>query len=85
MQGEDLTRGFQSVHAGHGAIHDDDLWMKLGGEFDGFRTVARFADDGNVGLILENAAETAPDQGMIVDQQNGNFVRHFIGHFLKFR
>jgi hypothetical protein len=70
MECENLARGFQSARAGHGAIHDDDSGMKLGGEFDVFGTVAGFADDGNVGLILGNAAETAPDQGMIVNQQN---------------
>ena len=63
MLRENLPRGFQAVHAGHGAIHDNHFRTKLVGEFDCFGAVARFAGNGNVRLILQNAAETPTHQG----------------------
>src|SRR5580658_4839305 len=73
---KNLPRGLQSVHPRHGAIHDNHLWAKLLRELDCFRAVARFAYHFNICLIFQNAAESSPHQGMIINQQDRNFIRH---------
>jgi hypothetical protein len=44
--------------------------MKLIREFDCFEAVARLAGNLDVGLILQNAAESPAHQGVVVNQQN---------------
>ena len=67
---KNLPRGFEPVHAGHGAIHDNHFWTKLIREFDCFRAVASLAGNGDVRLILQNAPEPSAHQSMVVNQQN---------------
>ena len=61
---------FQPVHAGHGAIHDNHFRMQFIREFDRLRAVARLADNGDIQLIFENAAESLAHQVVIVNQQD---------------
>jgi hypothetical protein len=41
--------------------------MKLFGKPDGFFAVSGFANDFHVGLVFEHAAETAPDEAVIIN------------------
>ena len=42
----------------------------------GFVAVAGFADDGDRRVVFEHAAEAAAHQAVIVDQQDGDLIRH---------
>src|ERR1700686_2179658 len=59
MLGKNLTRGFQPVHPGHGAIHDNHFRTKLLRKFDRLKAIASFAGNSDVRLNLQNAAESS--------------------------
>jgi hypothetical protein len=46
--------------------------MQARGGLDRFIAVAGFAQDFDIGVVLEHAAESAPHQGMVVHQQYGD-------------
>ena len=73
---EDFAGGYEAAGAGERAIHHDYFGMQRAGEFDGFVAIAGFADYVDVWLVFEHAAETAADEGVIVDEQDGNFMGH---------
>jgi hypothetical protein len=75
--GEDAAGGFDTVDFWESAIHDDYGGVELFGEPYGFKAVARFAYDLERGFILENAAETTADEGVVVDKEYREFIWHW--------
>src|SRR5882724_11999582 len=73
---EDTASGFDAVDLRKSAIHDNYVGMKLFSELNRFEAVAGFADDLKSGFVFEDAAETAADEGVIVDEEDGEFIRH---------
>ena len=67
-----LHRRVQPVHLGHGHVHDDDIRVGLLDQRHGVQAVAGFADDLQVRVVLENAAEPLADQRVVVDQDDAD-------------
>ena len=63
---------------GHDDVHQDHVRLVRARLEDGVADVARLADDLDVVLGLEHAAQAGADDGMVVDDQHAD--RHAIGH-----
>jgi hypothetical protein len=89
---DDAFRCLQAIQIGHGNIHED--YVRVGGldQFDGLAAVAGLADHFDSGEFLKRVANTGPDDGVIVGQDDTNLVwgtsvsyqelgvRHFSGN-----
>ena len=73
---KDFSRRFNAAQFGHGAIHHDDARPQVDGQAHGFFAVARFGDDRDPLVVFQHTTEAAPNQGVIVRQQNRYFMRH---------
>jgi hypothetical protein len=73
----DPARSLDARDARERAIHDDDLRAQLHGEPRGFVSVSRLADHREFGIVLEQAAETTPHEGVVVDQENSDARGHW--------
>src|SRR5438445_671799 len=58
----------QAVHEGHINVHEDDVRQKLLRFANGFEAISGFADDGEAFLPGETGTDSAPDNGMVVNQ-----------------
>jgi hypothetical protein len=65
-----LPRCFEAVHPWHSDIHQDDLGSVPASQRDRLLTVRSLTDDGEVGLRLEDQAETGSDERLVVDDQD---------------
>src|SRR5580698_10683505 len=75
---EDLLCGVEAAGTGKRAVHYYDLGLEALREIDGFIAAAGFADDVEVALIFEHAAETFPHEAVIVNEKNCDFrLRHW--------
>ena len=70
----DLFGGFDAVEIGHADVEDGDVGFELGGLSDGLAAVFGFADDGEFGLLLDEKAQAATDEGVVVGEQDSNFT-----------
>src|SRR5450755_1094568 len=71
-----LARCLQAVHAGQSAIHDHDSGMQFFREFDGSLAIAGFTHYIHVLFIFENPPKSAPDQAVVIDQQDCDLLFH---------
>ena len=69
----DLKGGFDAVEIGHADVHDDYVGLERFCKRDGFAAVAGLADDGEIGLLLDEQTETAADELVIIGEKNANF------------
>ena len=76
IAGEDGARGRQPVRARHGHVHHHHARLQLVGQANGFLAGARLAHDRDRRIVLEQAAEAAPHQRVIVDEQDGDRLSH---------
>ena len=67
----------QTTGARHGRIHDDHMRLQLRHQTNGFIAVAAFADHRDARIVFEQTPESAPHEGVIVNQQDSDFVGHF--------
>ena len=70
---QNLTDDFAAVWSGHREIHQDDVGLQLAGLLQDFHTVAGFTRDRHVALDLEEHAESGPQDGMIIGDQESNW------------
>src|SRR5206468_508241 len=66
----------QTIHAGQGAIHNDDLRLQLYSEANRVFAIARLSDHRDVLLVLEDSSESTAHETVIVDQQDRDLSRH---------
>lgn len=74
--GEDGFGGFDAAHFGHAEIHEDHVGQVFAGEEDGFGSGAGLADDGHVGLGVDDAGDAHGDDGVVIgdeDTDGGGF------------
>jgi len=67
--GQMLSNSFGSldtVHAGHGDVHNHHIGFQLFGFINGMPAVGSFSDDLQVGLFLQKARQTLPYNRMVV-------------------
>ena len=57
----DLKSGFDAIEIGHADVHHDYVGLEGFCERDGFAAVVGFADDGEIGLLLDEQTEAAAD------------------------
>jgi len=74
--GENAAGSFDAVDLRKGAIHDDDGGVELLGELNGLEAVTGFAYDVERRFVFEDAAKTAADEGVVVNEEDGQFSRH---------
>ena len=77
---QDRPRRGDAVHPGHRIVDEHDLRTDRLRQANGFVAVARLADHDDRGIILENPAEPAADERMVVGEQHGNRRVGFRGH-----
>jgi hypothetical protein len=70
MTAPDDSRHLEAVHLRHVDIDQDDIRHEQIGLLDGHLTVRCLADDEDVRLGLETPAHAAPEEWMIVDDQD---------------
>jgi hypothetical protein len=61
--------GIDAPHPRHPQVHEDDIDLELLGLPYGFGTIAGFADDLEVGIVGEYAAQPVPHDRVVVDDQ----------------
>ena len=66
----DASGGGDAVEFGHADVHDDDLGLEFFGEGDGFEAVFGFADDFEVGFGVEEEADAAADDGVVIGEED---------------
>ena len=64
---EDGCGGCKAVHFRHADVHQHDVGSVLADGVDGLEAVARFGDDIDVGLVLEDHRKAATHEGLVVD------------------
>ena len=72
LAGDEPARRLDAVQPRHAHVHEHDVRLVQARELDGLRAVRRLADDGDVGLRLEDHAKAAADQRLIVGQQDAD-------------
>ena len=70
LVGDDLPGGFQPVQDGHLDVHQRDVRVVLGRQRDRLPPVSGLGDDLDVVFRLEQRADAAADQHLIVGQQD---------------
>jgi hypothetical protein len=68
----DRSRRVDTVCDRHRAIHDDNLRLELPRKGDRLRAVAGLPDHLDRRIVVQHAAEAAPDQRMVVHEEHGN-------------
>ena len=68
--GEDPPRRLQPVEPGHADVHQHDVGLQLLGEPDRAMAVLRLGGDLDVVLGLEDHAQAAADQALVVGDQH---------------
>ena len=66
----DASGGGDAVEFGHADVHHDDVGLELFGKGDGFEAVFGFADDFEVGFGVEEEADAAADDGVVVGEED---------------
>ena len=66
----DLAGRLQARHAGHGDVEDGEVDVRPRRRLDGLGPVARLGDDRQVGLAVEDQAQAAADERVVVGQQD---------------
>jgi hypothetical protein len=68
--GSDGAGGLDPAGARHAHVHDHDVRCQLADAADRLDPVRGLADDLDVGLVVEDAVEPAPEQRVIVDDHD---------------
>ena len=68
--GGDLAGGGETVELGHADVHQDDVGLLLARERERLAAVARLADHPDVVLGVEEGAEAAADERLVVRKQD---------------
>ena len=76
-RGLDLRRGLDAVQLPHGDVHDDQVGLLGLGDGDRVAAVVRPGDDGDAFDFLEQRANPAQDQGVIVCKQDADGIHEF--------
>ena len=72
----DDARRRQSTDAGHRTVHHDNVRRELCRQFNGRLTITGFSDDVDCWIVFEQASETAPDECMVVHEQDRDASGH---------
>ena len=59
-------------------IFDDGIGLEFLGHGDAGGAIFGFADDDEVGLVFDEAAETAADERVVVDEEDGDAWVHVV-------
>ena len=70
LGGGDPGGGLDAVDVGHADVHQDDVRPQLAGRGQGGGTVARLADNLELGLGAEEEPQPGAHQLLVVDQQH---------------
>ena len=73
---DDLPGGFQAVEQRHGDVHHDDVRPQFVGQLHGLAAGFGFAHHHNIRLDFQQCAQTLTDDGVIIDEQDGNFFHN---------
>jgi len=68
----DASRGFDARRPGHAHVHDDHVGRHLLRSVDGLDPVGGLADDLDVGLLGEDEVQAAPEQRVVVDDDDAD-------------
>jgi len=68
----DFTRGLQSIHLRHSQIEHDYVWTQLGRFVDSVLTIVSIAADTQTKVVFDQAAQKAPDGGIIVGDEDAD-------------
>ena len=71
----DRAARLDAVQDRHPDIHQHDVGVRASSELDGRCPVGRLADDCQVGLGLQDHAESDPDHLLVVDQHHADHGR----------
>ena len=74
-QALELAGGIEAIQVRHPDIHDDDVGLELFGLCDGFTAGGGLAADFPTGMDLDEVAETASDDFVIVGEEDSNWRR----------
>ena len=66
----DLLSRFNAIELRHADVEYGDLRVMFGDQFDGLPAIAGLGDDLEVGLLLQQKAQTRPDDGVVVCKKN---------------
>ena len=77
-----LVEGFQTVHAGHVEIKQDQIGIKRFSQLDTLFTIAGFTDNGDILRHADKLFYTGSQHRMIVDQQDGSRFQITHGYLL---
>lgn len=73
-----LVERFQTVHARHVEIEQDQIGIKRFGKLNALFAIAGFANDGDIGCHADQLFNASTQHRMVVDQQDG--CRFLISH-----
>jgi hypothetical protein len=71
------TGHLQAAHQRHVDVDEHDVWYQHICHLHGSLAVAGFAHDEDVGLVLQAPTHAAPEQGMIVNDQDLDAIHVF--------
>ena len=66
----DCPGGLQAGHSGHGDVEQDEVDAAGQGQGYRFDAVAGFGDDVKAGAVVEDEPNPAPDQGVVIGEQD---------------
>jgi len=72
--GRNLPDCLDAVEVGHPDVHEDDVRPEARGEVDSLAAIARFPDDLEVLLGIDEGLEAGPDEGLVVREQDPDHV-----------
>ena len=70
-----MAGGLDTVEPGHRHVHQDDIRMQFCGHFHRLLTVARFTDQFDLRLLVQDIRQPFAQQGMIVGHQDAQTLR----------
>ena len=75
----DPADGGDAVHVRHQQVHQDHVGLEAAGHGHALGAVGGFADDLDVGLVVEEHAQPHPHDRVVVDDEHADLG--LIGHF----
>ncbi len=71
---------FDAVEIGHADVHDDHIGLQGFCQGDGFAAVVGFADDCEIGLLLDEETQAAANEFVVVGEKDANFSHGSSGY-----
>ena len=72
VSGDQTAGCFYAVEVRHADVHQDHVRIDRGRKLECLVAVRRFADELDIGTLVEDHPEPASDQGLVVDDEHAN-------------